>query len=165
MRSTITRTSTTTYTIADVENVMCNVMADLVMIAASTKAMTESTARDYAHDIECLAKKDYLAWVDVTLLVDSVELRAVRYNFLIGGEVTSASRPGGVRWPESPSGKIRIVLRYTAEYTDEKKAANSSRLRISWSSSSADTSHTRLNSSDGPGYSSNGFGTDRKDFK
>jgi hypothetical protein len=165
MSSTVTKTETGTFTVADVENVMRRVTADLVMIASSTKAIAEAKARDYAHDIEHLVKNGYLDWVDVTLLEGSTESRATRFNFVTGADATGTSRPGGVRWPEAPSGHIRVVLKYSDKYTNEIKTATSSKLRIAWSPTDADTRHNSLEASGERGYSSNGFGTDRKDYK
>ena len=45
-----TYTSTSTYTVADVEKVMRSVKADLIMIASSTKAMTETRHRKRAEN-------------------------------------------------------------------------------------------------------------------
>ncbi|KPW16285.1 hypothetical protein V2K58_06295 [Pseudomonas alliivorans] len=156
-----TYTSTSTYTVADVEEVMKSVRADMIMIAGSTKAMTEQTAIDYAHDIEALAKKNYLAVADVTLMDGSTEVRAIKYQFQSEG-ATGLARPGGVLWPLTPHGWIRVNLRYTALGTSEKRAELS--LRISWTPSKTDTGHKTLNSSAERGYSSNGFGTNREDF-
>jgi hypothetical protein len=49
-------TYTETYSIADIEVVMRRFLADIVMMATSSGAVTESRARDYAHDVEALAK-------------------------------------------------------------------------------------------------------------
>ena len=50
------------------------------MIAQSSGAITETKAREYAHDVEALAKRGFLEKVDVTLLRDlTVEVRAVQY--------------------------------------------------------------------------------------
>ena len=57
-------TVTSSYTVADVAKVVRSIEADLVMIASSTGAVSENKAREYAHDIELLAKSDYLAKVD-----------------------------------------------------------------------------------------------------
>lgn len=73
-------TETSTYTTTDVEAVMRRITADLVMIAASTGAITESKAREYAHDIELLAKNGYLDYVDVTLISNGVEQKATRFH-------------------------------------------------------------------------------------
>lgn len=159
-----TYSSTSTYTVADIEKVMRSVKADLIIIATTTKAMTETDAANYANDIEVLAKKNHLEYADVTLMDGSSEVRAIKYEFQTEG-ATGSERPGGVTWPLIPKdqgGSIRIHLRYTASSTAEKRAELP--LKISWVPSSTDTSHKDLNTSAGRGYSSNGFGTNRKDF-
>lgn len=156
--------STSTYTFADVEKVIRSVKVDLIIIATTTKAMTEQDAADYAHDIEVLAKNNYLEYVDVTLMNGTSEVRAIKYEFQSEG-ATGSERPGGVTWPlipENQGGSIRVHLRCTASSSAEKRAQLP--LKISWAPSSTDTSHKNLNSSTGRGYSSNGFGTNRKDF-
>lgn len=164
MSSTYSSTETSTYTVSDVEAVMRNVRADLMMIAASTKAMTEKKAQDYAHDIELLAKRDYLVSVDVTLLSQGNEVKAATYYFQTGDGVIGTSRPGGVRWPETPSGDIRIVLKPTNAYRAESDKVAKLPCKISWSATSTDTTHNGLSASGTRAYSSNGFGANRKDF-
>lgn len=156
-----TYSSTTTYTVADVEKVMRSVKTDLIIIATTTKAMTETEAGKYAHDIEALAKEDHLEFADVTLMNGTTELRAIRYEFQTEG-ANGTERPGGVTWPLTPSGWIRIHLRYSSASTAEQRAKLS--LQYSWVPASTDTSHSGLSSASGRGYSSNGFGTNRKDF-
>lgn len=159
-----TYSSTTTYTVADVEKVMRSVKADLIIIATTTKAMTEQDAANYAHDIEILAKNNYLEYADVTLMNGTFEVRAIKYEFQPEG-ATGSERPGGVTWPLTPKdngGWIRIHLRYTNSSSAEKREKLP--LKISWVPASTDTSHKDLKSSVGRGYSSNGFGTNRKDF-
>lgn len=159
-----TYSSTSTYTVADVEKVMRSVKADLIMIASVTKAMTEDDAANYAHDIELLAKKNYLDFVDVTLMKDSSEVCAIKYEFQTEG-ASGTERPGGVLWPLTPraqGGRIRIHLRYSDTSSAEKRGELP--LKVSWEPATTDTSHKDLTSSAGRGYSSNGFGTNRKDF-
>jgi hypothetical protein len=159
-----TYSSTSTYTVADVEKVMRSVKADLIMIANATKAMTEDEAANYAHDIELLAKKNHLKFADVTLMNNSSEVRAIQYEFQTDG-ATGTARPGGVLWPLTPKDKggwIRIHLRYTDSSAAEKRTELP--LKISWVPASTDISHKGLTSSAGRGYSSNGFGTNREDF-
>lgn len=159
-----TYSSTSTYTVADIEKVMRSVKADLIIIATTTKAMTEDDAANYAHDIEILAKKNHLEYADVTLMNGSSEVRAIKYEFQTEG-ATATERPGGVTWPLTPKdkgGRIRIHLRYSDSSTAEERAALA--LKFSWVPASTDTSHKDLTSSAGRGYSSNGFGTNRKDF-
>lgn len=159
-----TYSSTSTYTVADVEKVIRSVKADLIMIANTTKAMTEDDAASYAHDIEVLAKKNHLKFADVTLMNGSTEVRAIKYEFQTEG-ATGTERPGGVLWPLTPKdegGWIRLHLRYTDSSSKEERADLP--LKISWVPASADISHKDLTSSAGRGYSSNGFGTNREDF-
>ena len=79
MSYTQTATVTRTYTTVDVEKVVRRFTADIVMIAGSTGAITEAEARDYAHDVEALAKAGYLRRVDLTLLSYGAEVSAVTY--------------------------------------------------------------------------------------
>lgn len=164
MTASYSSTETTTYTVADVEKVVSSIKADLMMIAGSTKAMTEDVAKNYAYDIELLAKKNYLNKVDVTLMsAAEKEIVAVKYQFQNEG-ASGTRRPGGVLWPATPDGKIRIVLSPTDSYWAELEQVAKMPLKISWGSTSADISHTNLSISGERGYSSNGFGVNRNDF-
>lgn len=157
--------TTETYSVADIEVVMRRVTADLLMIASSTQAITEDTAKDWAHDIELLAKQGYLRWADLTLLAQGMEICATRYVVNTeSGELTS-SRPGGALWPHIPGATLRIVLSHTDAYDEVAKERTRSKLRRSWGPTSADTSHATLTSSAGRDYASNGFGMQRKDYK
>lgn len=165
MNASYTSTTSSTYTVADVEVVMRSVRADLMMIAASTKAIPEKKAQEYAHDIELLAKNGYLVSADVTLLsAYGDEVKAAKYHFQTGDEATGAARPGGVRWPETPNGDIRIILKPTDAFGEESDKVAKLPLKISWGTTSTDTSHGELSSSGERGYSSNGFGANRKDY-
>lgn len=159
-----TRTASATYTTTDIENVVRRVRADLAMIADSTGAWTPQKATDYADDIEVLAKAGYLAWVDVTLLQNGVELKAVRFDVDTDAGTLSTSRPGGVLWPRMTGTELRIVICYTDAYTSEAREATRGKLKISWTKSSDDTSHSGLSSSGGRNYVSSTYGMQRKDW-
>ncbi|GAJ29052.1 HORMA-1 domain-containing protein [Acidomonas methanolica] len=159
-----TRTASATYTTTDIENVARRVRADLAMIADSTGAWTPQKAADYAHDIEVLAKAGYLAWVDVTLLQYGVELKAVRFDVDTDAGTLSTSRPGGVLWPRVNGADLRIVISYTDAYTSAAREATRGKLRIGWTPTSADTSHSGLSSSGGRNYVSSTYGMQRKDW-
>lgn len=159
-----TRTASATYTTTDIENVVRRVRADLAMIADSTGAWTPQKAADYAHDIEVLAKAGYLAWVDVTLLQYGVELKAVRFDVDTDAGTLSTSRPGGVLWPRVTGADLRIVIGYTDVYTSTAREATRGKLKIGWTPSSADTSHSGLSSSGGRNYVSSTYGMQRKDW-
>jgi hypothetical protein len=159
-----TATATATYTTTDVEKVVRRVATDLIMIADSSGAITADKARDYGHDIELLAKNGYLKKVDVTLLSADVEKRAVRYEVNTASGSLTSSRPGGVLWPKVASPFLRIVLSYTSAYTDAARQNMAGKLKISWSPSTADTSHSGLLASGGRDYASNSYGMQRKDW-
>ncbi len=159
-----TRTATATYTVVDIENVVRRVKADLVMIADSTGAWTAANAADYAHDVEVLAKAGYLKWVDLTLLSNGVEVKAVRFEVDTDAGSLTPSRPGGVLWPKVSGPHLRIVLSYTDAYTSEAREATKGKLKIGWVTSYDDTSHASLMSSGGRNYASNAYGMQRKDW-
>jgi hypothetical protein len=164
MSYTATATASVTYTYVDIENVMRRVKADLVMIASSSGAITETDAAKYAHDIEYLVKNGYLRAVDVTLLSNGIEVKASRYDVNSAAGDLSMSRPGGVLWPRVSQPFLRITLLYTSAYTDEVHRAAAKDLKISWNWSNTDTSHTTLRSVGGRDYVSSGYGMQRKDY-
>lgn len=159
-----TTTRTFTYTTVDVENVVRRVKADLAMIADSTGAWTQQKAADYAHDIELLAKKGYLTWVDVTLLSAGTEIKAVRFDVDTDSGSLTSERPGGVRWPKVAFPHLRIVISHTAAYDADAEREMTGKLRIGWVTNFEDTSHSSLNGCAGRNYTSNAFGMKRKDW-
>ncbi|CCV11765.1 hypothetical protein CN311_06210 [Mesorhizobium sanjuanii] len=165
MSATQTASNTSSYTVADVHDVVRQLTTDLKMMANSSGTLSEQTAAEYGHDIEMLATEGYLTAVDVTLLNSlGGEVRAVRYDVDEDtGKITS-SRPGGVLWPKTLGGSIRIVLSHTKALTDEAMAAMQKKLKRNWVDSSVDTSHANLKSSGSRDYASNGFGLHRKDW-
>lgn len=164
MSTTHSSTYSSTYTVADVEKVVRSIKADLVMIAGSTKAMTEDKARNYAHDIDLLAKNNYLSKVDVTLISSyGSEVRAIQYNFQTEN-ASGTERPGGVMWPHTPDGRVRIILSYTDKYRNESEKVSKLPLEITWVSTTESTTHSSLSASGERSYSSNGFGANRSDY-
>ena len=161
---TQTRTATATYTVTDIEKVVRYVKADLMMIGDSTGGWTEEMAGQYAHDVELLAKGGYLKHVDVTLFSGSVELKATRFDVDTDAGGLSCSRPGGVLWPKVANPYLRIVLRYTSDYTSAARASLASKLKVNWGPSDADTSHNALKAVGGRDYASNAYGMQRKDW-
>jgi hypothetical protein len=108
MSYSATASETYSYTNVDVETVARRFTADLVMIAQSSGAITEAQAREYAHDVEALAKKGFLRKADITLLSNSVEQRAVQYTVNTASGDLTMSRPGGVMWPRVANPYLRI---------------------------------------------------------
>lgn len=159
-----TRTASATFTVVDIEKVVRRVKSDLVMIADSTGAWTSAKVTDYAHDVEVLAKAGYLEYVDVTLLSNGIELKAVRFDVDTDAGSLSSSRPGGVLWPKVEGANLRIVLGYTDAYTNSARQEMKGKLKIPWGPTNADTTHARLSSSGGRDYASNAYGMRRKDW-
>lgn len=159
-----TKTASATYTVVDIENVVRRVKADLIMIADSTGGWTPDKAREYAHDIEALAKAEYLKHVDVTLLSSGIEKRATRFHVNTEAGKLTSSRPGGVLWPKVPNPYLRIVLSHTNDYTGTAREAMKSKLKINWMPTSTDTSHAGLTAKGERDYASNNYGIQRKDW-
>lgn len=160
-------TSTSTYTVADVENVMRKFRADLLMIAETSGGCTTAAAHQYAADIELLAKEGCLAYVDLTLMVGAEEKKAVRYTVNAQAGALTAARPGGVMWPAYRNATLRVVLGETAKWTNLPAAADQAlrrRLHIAWTSTNVDLSHATLSGSNGRNFVSNGWALERKDY-
>ncbi len=164
MTSTLTYSASETYTHTDISTVMRRFTADIVMIAQSTGAITEQTARDCAHDAEELAKKGYLEKVDVTLLEGGVEIRATQYTVNSSSGGLTMSRPGGVRWPRINSPYLRIILTYTSAFDEAAEEAMNKILKFNWSPTVDDTNHSSLKSNGNRDYAKNGWGMQRQDF-
>lgn len=163
--ATATASGTETYSVLDIETVMRRVLGDLLMIASSSASASEAKVREYAHDIELLAKRGYLKSADVTLIsATGLELRAVRYDVNSEAGDLTMSRPGGVLWPRVNGAWLRVVLYYTGKYNDDARSDMAGRLKIPWGPTNADTSHTGLSSSGSRDYASRGYGMQRKDF-
>jgi hypothetical protein len=155
---------TETYSFVDVEIVIRRVTADLIMIANSTGAWAEDFARKVGHDIELLAKKRYLKWADVTLFSYGIEQKATRFEVNTAAGGLTMSRPGGVLWPRVANPDLRVVLGYTDDFTSLAEAMLADQLKLTWTATSIDTSHSSLKSSGARDYASNAFGVQRKDF-
>jgi hypothetical protein len=162
MSSSATQTQTQTYTVADVEKVIRRFTTDLRMIAESSGAITRSEAEDYGYDVEYLAKKGYLKFVDVTLLVNGAEQKAVRYTVNTQAGDLAADRPGGVLWPALSGAHLRVIVGPTEAFW--LKASVVSALRISWVPTSQDVSHSSLGEKDGRTFVSSAYGIVRKDY-
>lgn len=159
-----TATSSYTYTTTDVEKVVRRLRADLTMIAQNTGAISENEAREYAEDIEALAKRGFLKKVDLTLLSDGKEVKAAVYTVNDQGGDLTAAAPGGVTWPRVNAPYLRIVLSHTPAYTAQEKEAMRPRLNINWTPTSVDLSHSNLTAVGGRDYMSNGWAMQRKDY-
>lgn len=156
-------TSSSTYTDTDVATVMRKFRADLRMMAESSGGLSLSKAEDYAADIELLARYGCLKFVDVRLLSYGVEQKAVRYTINTESEALQSTRPGDALWPRLPLPELKVVIQY-ADGKSDTKSALENKLKISWSPTSDDISHSSLTGSAGRSYGSNGYGLDRQNY-
>lgn len=161
---TQTATKTATYTVADIEKVVTRVRADLMMIGDSTGAWTSEQSRNYAHDVEELAKAGYLTSVDVTLLSNEREVHAAKFVINTDASSWTSNRPGGVCWPRVSNPRLRVILFHSSSYDDAAKNAMKSKLEFNWSPTTEDTSHAGLASQGGRDYASNSYGIQRLDW-
>jgi hypothetical protein len=157
-----TATATETYSAVDVENVVRNFSTDLRMIAESSATWSRDLVEKYLADVNIMAKKKYLQFVDVTLLNQGVEIKAVRYTVNETSGELSASRPGGVLWPRVANATLRMVIGPTSKWNSEPP--DQSQFKIPWSSTDTDISHLGLKVMDGRNFTSNSYGLQRKDY-
>jgi hypothetical protein len=162
---TATTTETYTYTDTDVEEVVQRLfLADLKMIASSTRAKSEKWAADTASDIEVFCKHGLLAFVDVTLFDGPAEVKAVKYTVNPNSGELKSSAPGGVLWPRNLANPdLAVTLGFRTARAAEV-ASNLTGLRVAWVPNKRDTSHPSLNASGGRDLVSGGFGFLRKDY-
>lgn len=160
-------TRSETYSVVDIENVFRRFTTDLRMVADSSGAMTRAEAEKYGHDVEYFAKGEYLKFVDVTLIANGEELKAVRYTVNTAAGDLTPSRPGGVLWPKRPGAYLSIVIGHTNkwwELPESVRAAIKASLKISWGPTSRDISHAALKAIAGRSYVSSAYGVERQDY-
>ncbi len=155
-------TRTETYSTVDIENVFRRFTTDLRMIADSSGAMTRAEAEEYGHDVELLAKNDYLKFVDVTLFANGEEVKAVRYTVNTAAGDLTPSRPGGVLWPRLLGARLSVVVGPSRSFWSDSKVMNA--LKLSWVSTSQDISHSRLKSGADRSFVSSTYGVHRQDY-
>lgn len=159
-----TTTTTETYSTTDVQNAVRRFHADLKMIADSSGAISSEGVAKYVHDIELLAMKGYLAYVDITLLNLGREVRAARYTVDTDAGGLASSRPGNAIWPRVTDPKLRVVISYTSKFDNEARQLLSGKLNLTWTTNHDDTSHASLNDDGGRNYISGSYGLKRKDW-
>ena len=159
-----TTTTTETYSTTDVQNVVRRFQADLKMIADSTGAISNEDVANYVHDIDLLATKGYLAYVDLTLLNLGTEVRAARYTVDTDAGALVSSRPGNAMWPRVTFPTLRVIVSYTSDFDSEARQSLAGKLTFTWTTSHDDTSHTGLCDNGSRNYTSGSYGLKRKDW-
>ena len=159
-----TTTTTETYSTTDVQNVVRRFQADLKMIADSTGAISSEDVANYVHDIELLATKGYLAYVDLTLLNLGTEVRAARYTVDTDAGGLVSSRPGNAMWPRVTFPTLRVIISYSSDFDSDARQSLSGKLTFTWTTNHDDTSHVSLSDDGGRNYTSGSYGLKRKDW-
>ena len=101
----------------------------------------------------------------ITPLINSYgsEIRAIQYTFQTEN-ASGSERPGGVMWPHTPDGRVRIILSHTDKYRSESDKVSKLPFEITWVSTTESTNHSSLSAVGERGYSSNGYGANRSDY-
>ena len=157
-----TETYSQTFTIADVGKVIDCFASDLDMTSQSTKLLNRELVTRYAADVKLMAQHGYLLEANIVLKDSSgTIIRAAKYEVATETGSLMASRPGNNMWPATPSGDLRVVVRYTPKWhnlTDAQKQAFRGRLDIGWTNTTIDLSFPTLTRSADRDYVSNGWG-------
>lgn len=163
---TTTTTYTATYTRVDIAKVFEFFRAELRLAARTTGSWTDDYAAQTADDIIAHAIEGYVDEVHVVLhSAGGAIMRVARYVASgDAGDRTGQNRPGGNLWPETPGGRLEIVLvmsdawRRLSVEAQRKFYAN---LKGSWGPSSFDLSYPGMTASAPRDYVSNAYGLRR----
>lgn len=164
-----TESLTQTYTIADIGKVIDCFAADLDMTSQSTGLLTRDLVKQYAADVKAMAQRGYLLEANIVLKDAAGNvIRAAKYEVNTDAASLTASRPGNDRWPATPGGELRVVLRNSQKWcdlTDSQKTAFNETLSTSWIASSTDLSFPALTRSADRNYVSNGWGVTKSTYQ
>lgn len=153
---------TQTYSVADIGKVIDCFAADLDMNSQSTGLLTRDLVKQYAADVKSMAQKGYLLEANIVLRDSAKEvIRAAKYEVSTDASTLTAHRPGNNRWPQTPSGELSVVVRYSQKWhdlTDSQKSTFRQTLSTGWTTSNTDLSFPSLTRSSDRNYVSNGWG-------
>lgn len=161
------------FPVEHIRSVAQRMTQDLKTIASSDDVrlvcrISDSQIARVCHDIELLAEKGYLHCVDVSVLTlglgKKVELKAYRFDVNTATPKVRSNRPNGVflstQAEDEPT--LRIVLKYTAQYTRAAQIELEAELKNSWQAAYSDISHSQLRADIDRDYSSHGYAIQRK---
>jgi hypothetical protein len=164
-----TESLTQTYTIADIAKVIDCFAADLDMTSQSTGLLTRDLVKQYAADVKAMAQRGYLLEANIVLKDTAGNvIRAAKYEVNTDAASLTASRPGNNRWPATPGGELRVVLRNSQKWcdlTDSQRQMFLGKLSTSWTSSNTDLSFPALSRTADRSYVSNGWGVTKSTYQ
>ena len=158
------QTGTATYTKTDIRRVAECFHADLSMLVARTGTMTQQWADDVAHDIRVMSEYECVTAVHVQLLDANERLVAAHRYDVLGIGHWDQNRPGANNWPNTPRGKIVILVHYKDEGQVVSWLQSSGSFRRSWGTSHQSIDYSGMRGEPGREYSSRSYGWKRSSF-
>ncbi len=170
------------YPIQDVQYVVQRMTHDLRSIVdrphiREIYRLTDIQVEQYCHDIELLAERGFLQYVDFSFLMPDhmsqktlqtkyIERKAYRFELNTSSKKHQSMRPNGVYISSNEADQpvLRIVLKYTAAYTRAAQIDMESQLLASWNTAYSDIGHQHLRADIDRDYSCNGYAIQRKIF-
>jgi len=163
------------YAPQDIHPVVQRMTHDLKQITenAELRAMyniSEASIIQCCHDIQILAERGYLQFVDVCLLDSEqgnrVEQKAYRFEMNAAGKKIRTNRPNSVFMSNlnKTQPALRIVMKYTADYTRDAQIDLEAQIFAPWKAAYCDITHHPLRADIDRDYSCNGYAIQRKVF-
>jgi hypothetical protein len=163
------------YAPQDIHPVVQRMTHDLKMITESAEIrarynISEASIAQCCHDIQILAERGYLQYVDVCLLDSDhgqrIEKKAYRFEMNTTGKKFRTNRPNSVfiSNADKTQSALRIVMKYTANYTRDAQIDLEAQIFAPWKAAYCDISHQPLRADIDRDYSCNGYAIQRKIF-
>ena len=168
-----TSTNTNTYTVVDIRKTFESCEADLRTIARRTGKWSPEYVSDIIHDIIKLAENGYLNVVSIALKRSSngYILRAAKFTVNDNGTASESDRAGRNNdWENIDGTYLTVYLTYSSEWhnlssSDKANFQSNNNFKISWTTTSDDTSFSHLSSSNAQLYGSKGYEVQKTNFK
>lgn len=164
-----------TYAPQDIHPVVQRMTHDLKQMTQNTEMravynINEAQIAQCIHDIQILAERGYLQYVDVCLLNTEqghrVEQKAYRFEMNAAGKKSRTNRPNSVFMSnlDKKQPALRIVMKYTADYTRDAQIDLETQIFAPWKAAYCDITHQPLRADIDRDYSCNGYAIQRKIF-
>lgn len=163
------------YTPQDIHPVVQRMTHDLKMLTESAEMrsiyhINDAQITQCCHDIQILAERGYLQYVDVCLMnMDQghrVEQKAYRFEMNAAGKKVCTNRPNSVFISnlDKTQPALRIVMKYTANFTRDTQIDLDAHIFAPWKAAYCDITHQPLRADIDRDYSCNGYAIQRKVF-
>ncbi len=166
------------YAPQDIHPVVQRMTHDLKTITESAELrsmynISDAMIAQCCHDIQILAERGYLQYVDVSLMnIDQshrVEQKAYRFEMNAAAKTAKkvrTNRPNSVFISnlDKTQPALRIVMKYTADYTRDAQIDLEAQIFAPWKAAYCDITHQPLRADIDRDYSCNGYAIQRKVF-